>query len=104
MADESHDVLAEALRDRILHSGVIEPRLRRALIESEPLEAPYGELARDIADASYRVTDEQVAAVRAAAGSERAAFEVILGASAAAGLSRWDAAARAIREATDAPA
>jgi hypothetical protein len=72
-----------------------------AASNAEPAE-PYGLLARTIASASYRVTDAQVAAVRQAAGSDKAAFEVVMSASVGAGLARWYAAARAIREATDA--
>lgn len=44
----------------------------------------------------------QVLAVREAAGSDKAAFEVILTAAIGAGLARWDAAQRAITEAKDA--
>jgi hypothetical protein len=44
------------------------------------------------------VTDAEVAAVRDAAGSDRAAFEIVMSACVGAGLQRWDA----FREAIDA--
>lgn len=101
--DRTHLELAEALRRRILVSGAIAADLRVPLLAGgDGAPEPYAELARAVADASYRVTDAQIAAVRAAAGSERVAFEVVMSASAGAGLRRWDAASRAIAEATDA--
>jgi hypothetical protein len=105
--DQSHDVLATALRRRVLESGVIPAQLREALLAvgagaAPGVAMPHAALARDIADASYRVTDEQVAAARDAAGSDRAAFEIVMSASIGAGLRRWDSAVRAIREVADA--
>ena len=46
----------------------------------------------------------QVASVLAAAGSEKAAFELIATAAVAAGLLRWQQAIKALEEAGDAPA
>lgn len=66
------------------------------------LGEPYAALARQIRDAAYRVTDAQVAAVRAAEGSDKGAFEVIMSASIGAGLARWDRAIQVIDEASDA--
>jgi hypothetical protein len=62
----------------------------------------YDDLARQIGQAAYRVTDAQVAAVREVAGKDRGAFEVVMAACIGAGLARWDAAVRAIEEAGDA--
>jgi len=67
-----------------------------------PIDKPYDGLAQQIRDAAWRVTDAHVAAVRAATGSDKGAFEIIMAASIGAGLARWDAAARAIDEAGDA--
>ncbi len=66
------------------------------------LPEPYAALTRTIGERSYRVTDAQVGAVRSAAGTDRAAFEVIMSASIGAGLRRWDAAMAALEEAEDA--
>ena len=64
-----------------------------------PSAAPYDELARDVGEASYRVTDAQVAAVRAATGSDRTAFELVAAAAIGAALKRWKAGIAAIDEA-----
>jgi hypothetical protein len=106
MAEErEHADLAAALRERAENAGAVDPAMRRELLSGRPddidrLPEPYRTLARNVADASYRVTDEQVAAVRAATGSDKAAFEVVMSASVGAGLRRWDAAARAIEDAS----
>ena len=64
---------------------------------------PYDALARQVGEAAYRVTDEQVASVRAAEGSDKGAFEIVMAASIGAGLSRWEQAIQVIDEAGDAP-
>lgn len=63
---------------------------------------PYDALADQIGEAAYLVTDAQVAAVRDALGTDKAAFEVVLSASIGAGLVRWDAAMHAIDGVMDA--
>lgn len=105
----SHHSLADALKRRVLEGpGETDPALRRRVADrvagGSPLEAPYDELAQQIGDAAWRVTDSQVAQVRAAAGSEKAAFELIATAAAAAGLLRWEQALKTLDEAGDAPA
>jgi hypothetical protein len=103
-----HSELAARLRDRVLGSGALPPPLRREIVDrgaggGRQIEQPYEALARQIASDSFRVVDRQVDEVREAAGSQKAAFEVVLAASIGAGLARWDAACAAIEEATDAP-
>lgn len=63
---------------------------------------PFEDLAVQIGKAAHRVTAEQVSKVRDALGTDKGAFEVVLTASIGAGLSRWDAAMRAIEDADDA--
>ena len=104
---ETHDVLAARLRARVLKTGIVPIAEREGALAAGaglPAGIPpeHDSLARQIGAASYRVTDAQVEAVRRAAGSERAAFEVVLSASIGAGLRRWDAAVRAIEGAADA--
>jgi hypothetical protein len=65
---------------------------------------PFDALARQIGDAACHVTDAQVADALSAAGSQKAAFELVLAAAVGAGLLRWDRAVRALKEARDAPA
>jgi hypothetical protein len=104
-----HRALADALRRRVLEGpGETEPVVRQAAAEraagGPPADAPYDDLARQIGESAYRVTDAQVASVLRAVGSEKAAFEVIAAAAVGAGLLRWRQGIKALEEATDAPA
>ncbi len=103
-AEVEHRVLAEDLRAAV-SDGVDAHATTGAMSIGAGGDAavaePYAELARTVGEASYRVTDEQVAAARRQAGSDRGAFEVVMAAGAGAGLRRWDAAIRAIEEAAD---
>jgi hypothetical protein len=99
--------MAEALRRRLVEApGETSPELRTGVAArvagGAAIAAPYDELAQQIGEASFRVTDAQVAAVRAATGSDKAAFEVVMAAAIGAGLWRWDRAIAALVEATDA--
>jgi hypothetical protein len=103
-----HDALAEALRTRIGGpAGLTDAGLRQKVAAraagGPPLEAPFDALACQIGEAASQVTDDQVSAVRQATGSDRAAFEIVMSAAVGAGLRRWDAAIRALKEAPDAP-
>ena len=106
-ADASHLELAERLRSQAradgagapgVNSGAVDAGAGRPSVLTEPLRT----LAEQVGCASFRVTDAQVDAVRDAAGSDQAAFEIVMAASVGAGLRRWDAAMRAIEEAGDA--
>ena len=103
-----HGALAAALRQKILEGPGITPswvRLaaaQRAAGET-PTQSPYDDLARQIGESAHHVTDTQVASVLAAAGSQKAAFEIIIAAAVGAGLLRWRQAARVLAEAIDAP-
>jgi hypothetical protein len=104
-----HRALAEALRRRVLEgAGETPPGLRQASAEraadGPAAEAPYDDLARQIGEAAYRVTDAQVSSVLTATGSEKATFEIIAAAALGAGLLRWEQAIKVLDEVTDAPA
>lgn len=104
-----HRALADALRRRVLEGpGETDPVVRKAAAEraagGPPADAPYDDLARQIGESAYCVTDGQVASVVRATGSEKAAFEVIAAAAMGAGLLRWRQGIKALVEATDAPA
>lgn len=107
MSDDSDR--AEAVRAAMAgDAGVTEASLRSAIAAraagGPPVIEPHDTLAQRIGEASYRVTDADVDAIRQATGSDKAAFEIVMSACIGAGLARWDAATRAIEEATDAPA
>jgi hypothetical protein len=99
------DVVRAAVADEV---GVTAASLRTAASAraagGPPVDQPYDTLARQIGVAAYLVTDAEVDAVRQATGSDKATFEIVMSACVGAGLARWDAAVRAIEEATDASA
>jgi len=102
-ASSDHAELAARLRDRVLTSGALDPTLRAQALErgvaGTRMPEPYRALALQVGDASSRVTDAQVAAVRDALGSDVETFELVLSAAIGAGLRRWTAAGRAIEKA-----
>jgi hypothetical protein len=102
-----HRALAEALRYRVLEGrAVSDDATRKAAADraagGPAMPGPYDELARQIGESSHRVTDAQVEGVVQAAGSEKAAFEIIAAAAMGAGLMRWRLAIKALDEASDA--
>lgn len=105
----SHQGQRELLSEKVIELGVNEPTLRADVMAlgaggTAPVAEPYKALSRQIGEASYQVTDDQMEAVKMAAGSEKAAFEIVFAASVGAGLTRWDAAFHAIEGLDDASA
>jgi hypothetical protein len=104
-----HRAFAEALRRRVLDGpGMTDRAVRKAAAEraagGPAVESPCDDLGRQIGESAARVTDEQVANVLRATGSEKAAFEVIVAAALGAGLLRWRQGIKVLEEASDAPA
>jgi hypothetical protein len=104
-----HRALAEALRYRVLQGrGMSDYATRKAAADraagGPAMAAPYDDLASRIGECSHRVTDAQVEGVVRAAGSEKAAFEIIAAAAMGAGLMRWRLAVKALDESSDASA
>jgi hypothetical protein len=104
---KDHRELAQAIRQRLAAAQVDTDAVLRTgaaarAAGGEPIPEPYDALARLVGEASYRVTDKEVAAVRDATGSDKATFEIVMAAAIGAGLSRWDHAIRALDEASDA--
>ena len=104
-----HQAFADALRRRVLDGlGDTDRIIRQAAAEraggGPAIAAPYEDLARQIGDSAARITDEQVASVLRATGSEKAAFEIIVAAAVGAGLQRWRQGIKVLDEGTDAPA
>jgi len=90
-----HMALAGELRRHVLEGpGLTEPGLRQAMAKranggpalAEPV---YDNLAFQIGQRSYKVTDEQVESVIHKTGNEKAAFELITAAAVGAGLYLW---------------
>jgi len=105
-AGTSHAELAETLRRRVLDGPGETPAALRQMAAKAATggaaDGPAGTLARQIGQASYAVSDAEVAAVRTQTGSERAAFEIVAAAAMGAGLLRWQQGLAAIEEAGDA--
>jgi hypothetical protein len=103
---DDHAARRAALEARVVGPAETDVALRAEVMvraaDGPAVAQPFDDLASLIGRAAYRVTDEQVAEVRAALGTDKGAFEVVLAASVGAGLSRWDAASRAIQDADDA--
>lgn len=102
-----HCVLAEALRRKVLEGPALtSPKVRQRAAESATgrvaisNQSGYSGLAHQIGEAAPLVTDAQVAAAVASAGSEKAAFEIIMAAAVGAGLLRWQEGMRAFEEAS----
>jgi hypothetical protein len=94
-----HAGLVAALRAAVFESdGAVDPALRRAAGAGAGLPAGWADYAAKVRDASYRVTDGDVAALRAAGHSEEEIFEVTVAAAAGAALQRFDAGLRALGE------
>jgi uncharacterized peroxidase-related enzyme len=101
-----HRALADAVQRRVLEGpGETGAALRQAMAAraagGPSLEAPYDDLAQQIGQAAYKVTDEQVASVVQGAGSERAAFELIVASTLGAGLHRWRRGLKALQKAAE---
>jgi hypothetical protein len=102
---KDYAALVDPLRRATLETDADTPAsLRRSAAEraagGPAMTEPFDTLAREIGEASARVTDTQIAAVRTALGSERAAFEIVAAATLGAGLKRWRAGMVALQEAT----
>ena len=102
-----HHAFIDALRRSVLEGpGETDPALRELVAArasgGPPIEAPYDALAHQIGEAADRATDAQVVSVLTVVGSEKAAFELIVAAATGAGLSRWQQAIKALKDACDA--
>jgi hypothetical protein len=87
-----------ALRQAVFASkAVTEPALRQAVGLGDPLPDPWGPYAAKVRDESYRVTDADVAALKAAGCSEEEIFEVTVAVAMGAALRRLDVGLRAVR-------
>lgn len=104
MERTDHPALAARLEQRVFNESADTPAdLRQAMGQraagGPPIAAPYDDIARQIGEAAYRVTDAQVATLRAKMGTERATFELIVAAAVGAALERWRKGAATIAEA-----
>ena len=86
---------------RVLDSDAHAPRaMRRAAFDNVGLHEPIRTLIEKVADRSYTVTDEDIAAVRASGLTEDQIFELIVCAAIGAADRQYTSAKAAIAEAT----
>lgn len=82
-------------------SGKATAELRRAAFENADLDEPIGTLIEKVANHAYRVTDEDVAAVRAAGLSEDQVFEIAICAAVGQASRQYTSALAALASATE---
>jgi hypothetical protein len=90
------DKVAAVRRAVFESAGATEPALRQAAGAGRPLPEPWGPYADEVRDRSYRLTDADIAALKAAGRSEDEIFEVTVAAAMGAALHRLDAGLRAL--------
>lgn len=91
------DLVAE-LRHAVFQSeGEADPSLREAAGAGGQLPEPWAAYAAKVRDHSYRVTDSDIAALKADGHSEEEIFEITVAAAQGAALHRLDAGLRALR-------
>src|SRR5215207_4590600 len=93
--------LRRELVARVLDSDATASReLPKAAFDNAGLDEPIRTLIEKVADRSYAVTDEDVAAVRASGMSEDQIFELIVCAAVGVANRQYDSATAALAEAT----
>jgi alkylhydroperoxidase family enzyme len=77
-------------------AAVTPPALRRAAATGESLAEPWRSYTALVRDASYRITDADIAQLTEAGHSEDEVFELTVAAAVGAALSSFDAGSRAL--------
>jgi alkylhydroperoxidase family enzyme len=89
---DRHRAWVDALHSEVLEQpGQTEPRLRRAASDDEDVPEPLRGYVRKVARHAYKVTDEEVAALKEAGYSEDQIFEITISAAVGAAVRRLDA-------------
>jgi alkylhydroperoxidase family enzyme len=93
-----HRSLVDALRAAVFEGpGVTQPAARFAAARGEAFDEPMVSYLSKVRDASYRVIDEDVAALRAAGHSEEEIFELTVAVALGEALRGLDAGLDALR-------
>lgn len=94
---DRHDRLATNLRTNVFDSPArTDPATRHAAASGEPADAPWASYATKVRGASFRVTDTDIADLKAAGLSEDEIFEITAAAAVGAALRSLDAGRRAV--------
>ena len=92
-----YDDLVTALRQAVFESaGEVEPAVRQAAGTGVDVPAPWTAYVAKVRDASYRITDADLAALKGAGCTEEQIFEVTVAAAQGAALHRLDVGLRAM--------
>jgi hypothetical protein len=95
---DSHAEHIHRVADAVLDGpGTLDPGVRRAAASGEDVPEVLRTYVDKVARHAYKVTDEDVAALRAAGYSEDQIFELTVSCAVGAGLRRREAGLRAIR-------
>ena len=95
--DERFRPLRDALTRAILDGdAATEPALRRRAHDGEAGDDAVGSYVTTVRDHAYRVTDDHVAALRAAGMSERAVFELTVATAVGQATRQYDSALAAL--------
>ncbi len=98
--DDPHAPLMQAIRDAVLGArGTLEAAVRRAAFTCGNLPQPLGAFVEKVHRHAYRITDEDVAALKAAGYDDDAIFEAAVCAAVGAGAHRLERALSVIAEA-----
>lgn len=94
------ELVADVRRAVFESAGDTDPGIRTAAAAGDELPEPWRAYAAKVHEHSYRVTDADIAALKAAHRAEEEIFEVTVAAAMGAALHRLDAGLRAIRGAS----
>lgn len=93
-----HAPLVEALREAVFRSpAACDPELRQAAGQGGELPEPWAAYAEKVRDHSYRITDADIAGLKAAGCTEEQIFEITIAAATGAALRRLDAGLAAMQ-------
>jgi hypothetical protein len=84
-------------------NGKAAPELRRGAFDNAGLSEPVRTLIDKVANHAYRITDEDIAAVRAAGLSEDQIFEIVICAAVGQASRQYTSALAALARATEEP-
>lgn len=88
-----------ALRARVFDgAGVVDPAVRRAAGTGTPVPEVWSAYVGKVREASYKITEHDVSALKAAGCTEEEIFEVTVAAATGAALQRLDLGLRAMQE------
>jgi hypothetical protein len=93
-----HDLLGSLGAAIVDGPGVLEPQVRRSAARNDGVPAPFTPFVDTIHRHAYRITDDDVARLRADGADEDAVFEIVVASAYGAALERLRAGLRVVRQ------